>query len=153
MTVEHNVYFDPISMSVDHLEGEDWQFVEMTTDGLTSSSTIPQTASTISQTTLPIDKPLVPAESEPGKNKPCARCTCKPSQRVLEILSGCAVNSSCPSDPLITPGVQVPTAIVEEPEGEQTPDALMAVDLIEYAMVAEMSEAEGLEPHSLAEAK
>ena len=30
---------------------------------------------------------------------------------------------------------------------------LMAVDLIEYALVAEMSEVEGLEPQSLAEAK
>jgi len=72
---------------------------------------------------------------------------------VLEILSGHAVSSSCPSDPVVTPGVQVPTTVVEEAEGEETPDALMAVDLVEYAMVAEMSEAEGLEPCSLAEAK
>ena len=51
------------------------------------------------------------------------------------------------------PGVQVPTTIVEEPQGEQTADVLLAVDLVKHAMVAEMSEAEGLEPHSLAEAK
>lgn len=72
---------------------------------------------------------------------------------MLEILSGRAVSSSRPSDPLVAPGVQVPTVVVEEPEGEETPDVLMAVDLVEHAMVAEMSEAEGLEPRSLAEAK
>jgi len=72
---------------------------------------------------------------------------------VLEILSGHAVSSSHPSDPVVAPGVQVLTIVVEEAEGEETPDALMAVDLVEYAMVAEMSEAEGLEPRSLAEVK
>jgi hypothetical protein len=72
---------------------------------------------------------------------------------VLEILSGRAVSSSRPSDPIIAPGIQVPTAVVEEPEGEETPDVLMADNFVEYAMVADMSEVEGLEPHSLAEAK
>jgi hypothetical protein len=90
------------------------------------------------------------AEIVPVEEEPRARRTCKPSQRVLEILSGRAVTSSRPSDPVVAPGVQVPTAIVEE---EETPNALMAVDLVEYAMVAEISEAEGLEPCSLAEAK
>jgi len=54
VTVECNVYFDPTSASVDRLKGEDWQFIKTTTNRLISSSTIPQTASTISQTTLPI---------------------------------------------------------------------------------------------------
>jgi len=142
VSVECNVYFDPTSASVDHLEGEDWQFIHYSPNCIHHFPDY-----------LPIDKPLVPAESEPEENEPHARHTCKPSQCVLEILSGHAVNSSRPSDPLITPGVQVPTAVVEEPEGEQTPDALMAIDLIKHAMVAETSEAEGLEPHSLAEAK
>jgi len=150
VTVKHNIYFDPTSMSVDHLEGEDWQFIEMTTDRLTTSPTIPQTATA---PTLPMDEPSVHAESEMEENEPRARCTHKPSQCVLEIPSRHAVNSSCPSDPLVTPGVQVPTAVVEEPEGKETPDMLMAVDLVEHAMVAEMSEAEGLEPRSLAEVK
>jgi len=72
---------------------------------------------------------------------------------MLDILSRCAVSSPHPSDSLITPGVQVPTALVEEPQGEQSTNVLMAVDLVEYAMVAEMSEVEGLEPCSLAEVK
>ena len=48
------------------------------------------------------------------------------------------------------PGIQVPTVVVEEHEN---PNMLMAIDLVEYALVAEMSEVEGLEPQSLAEAK
>jgi len=150
VTVERNIHFDPTSMSVDRLEGEDWQFIEMTANGLTTSPTIPQTATA---PTLPIDEPSVHAKSETEENEPCARCTCKPSQCMLEILSGHTVNSSCPFDPLVAPGVQVLTAIVEEPEGEETPDVLMAVNLVKHAMVAEKSEAEGLEPCSLVEAK
>ena len=151
VTIERNVYFDPTSVSVDRLEGEDWQFVETTTDELTST---PQTSSTIPQTitapTLPINEPSASAESEPEENEPRTRHTRKPSQRVLEILSGRAVSSSRPSDPLVAPGVQVPTVVVEEHEN---PNMLMAVDLVEYALVAEMSEVEGLEPQSLAEAR
>ena len=48
------------------------------------------------------------------------------------------------------PGVQVPTVVVEKHE---TPNMLMAIDLVEYALLAEMSEVEGLEPQSLAEVK
>ena len=66
VTVECNVYFDPTSVSVDHLEGEDWQFVETTTDKPTSSSsTIPQTAKVPTQ---PVDEP--PAESKPEEEEP-----------------------------------------------------------------------------------
>ena len=72
---------------------------------------------------------------------------------MLDILSRRAVSSPHPSDSLITPGVQVPTAVVKEPQGEQSADVLMAIDLVEYAMVAEMSEVEGLEPRSLVEVK
>jgi hypothetical protein len=44
VTVERNIYFDPTSASVDRLEGEDWQFVETITDGLTTSPTVPLVA-------------------------------------------------------------------------------------------------------------
>ena len=149
MTVERNIYFDPTSASVDRLEGEDWQFVETTTDELTSKSPSPFPAVvTPPSQPEPTHEPETPAESEPEESESRTRCTHKPSRRVLEILSGHAVNSSRPSDPLVAPGVQVPTVVVEE-----TPDMLMAVDLVEYALVAEMSEVEGLEPQSLAEAK
>jgi len=156
VTVKRNIYFDQMAVSVDCLEGEDWDFVETTTDRLTTSPTIPQMATA---STLPIDEPSTPAEtpaeSEPEENEPCSKCTHKPSQCVLDILAGHAVSSSCPSDPVVAPSVQVPP-IIEQPhelEGEGTADWMMAVDLVEHAMVAEMSEAEGLEPCSLAEAK
>ena len=109
--------------------------------------------------TLPIEEPSTPAEtpaeSKPEEDKPCTKRIRKPSQRVLDILSGHTVSSSRPSDPVVAPGVQV-LPIVEQPhklEGEGTTDWMMAVDLVKHTMVAEMSEAEGLEPHSLAEVK
>ena len=116
--------------------------METTTDELT---TIPKTATL---PTLSTNEPPTPAESEPEEDEPHTRRTRKPSRRVCEILSGHAMNSSRPSDPLVAPGVQVPTDIAEE-----TPKLLMDVDLVEYALVAEMSEVEGLEPQSLAEVK
>jgi len=71
ITVEWNIYFDPTGVSVDCLEGEDWQFVETTTDEPTSSSsTIPQTAKVPTQ---PVDEP--PAESEPEEEEPQVKCT------------------------------------------------------------------------------
>jgi hypothetical protein len=150
VTVERNVYFDPTAASVDRLKGEDWQFVETTTDDHTPTpSTNPQAAEAPTQS---IDELPAPAESESEEEEPRTKRTRKPSHHMLDILSGRAVSSPHPSDSLITPGVQVPT-VVEEPEGESTAVALMAVDLVEYAMVAEMSDVEGLEPRSLAEAK
>jgi len=147
VTVERNVYFDPTATSVDRLEGEDWQFVEMTTDDHTPTN--PQAAEAPTQS---INEPPAPVESESEEEEPRIKRTRKLSHRMLDILSGHAVSSPHPSDSLIMPGVQVPT-VVEEPEGESTTVALMAVDLVEYAMVAEMSDGEGLEPRSLAEAK
>jgi len=93
-----------------------------------------------------------PAEDKPEEDEPHMKHTRKPSQHVLNILARHAMSSSRPSDPVVTPGVQVPP-IIEQPyelEGEGTVDWMMAV---KHAMVAEMSEAEGLEPCSLAEVK
>jgi len=154
VTVKWNVYFNPTSASVDRLEGEDWQFVKMTTDELISTPT-PSSPTVPTPPAQSEPTASAPAEDEPEEDEPHAKCTRKPSQHVLNILAGHAVSSSCPSDPVLAPGVQVPP-IIEQPhelEGEVITDWMMAVNLIEHAMVAEMSEAEGLEPHSLAEAK
>jgi hypothetical protein len=122
VTVEHNVYFDPTAVSVDRLEGEDWQFVEMTTDNHTPTpSTNPQAAEAPTQS---IDEIPAPAESESEEEEPRTKRTRKPSHRMLDILSSRTVSSPRPSDSLIMPGVQVPT-VVEEPEGESTAVALM----------------------------
>jgi len=87
----------------------------------------------------------------------------KPAQRVRDLLEGRGVTSELPNAPKIAQGVQLPTpktavdletlfaGVFEdvEPNG-----AKMAVDFsAEYAMAAEISEAEALEPRTLAEAK
>ena len=68
VTVECNIYFNPASMSVDHIEGEDWEFVKTTTDKLTST---PQSCSPTIITPHGQSEPAkaapagTPAESEP----------------------------------------------------------------------------------------
>ena len=86
----------------------------------------------------------------------------KPTQHVKDLLEGRRVTSDLPKGPKVTPGVQLPT---EEPSileamlaklapGYQEEDLPMAADFLEeYAMGAEISEVEALEPHTLAEAK
>ena len=85
----------------------------------------------------------------------------KPSQRIVDLLAGHGRTSNCPSDPVITPGIQVPT-IAEELaralEGEGQSDWIMWADFVanlmeEHGMAAEIGEAEALEPQTLAEAK
>jgi len=151
VTVKRNVYFDPTSASVNRLEGEDWQFIETTTDELTST---PTPSSPTVPTPPAQSEPIAsaPAEDEPEEDEPHVKRTRKPSQCVLDILAGHAMSSSRPSDPVVAPGVQVPP-IIEQPhelEGEGITDWIMAINLVEHAMVAKMSEAEGLEPCSLA---
>ena len=66
--------------------------------------------------------------------------------------------SNCPTDPIDTCGIQVPTPIAEELrdvlEGEGQANWMMAADFVEeYALAAEISEAEALEPRTLAKAR
>jgi len=63
--------------------------------------------------------------------------------------------SARPSDPKIPKGIVLPSKSTTSVfEGEGTADRMMAVDWIdEYAMAAEISEVEALEPRSLSEAK
>lgn len=73
-------------------------------------------------------------------------------------MSGEAVASHWQSDPKIPKGVQLPTPEVENEivlEGEGQSDWIMGVEDFaeEYAMAADISDAEALEPCSLTEAK
>ncbi|CAA7264973.1 unnamed protein product [Cyclocybe aegerita] len=84
----------------------------------------------------------------------------KPTQRLRDILEGRTVSSNCPGAPKVTPRVQLPLeilyALYSEAgfEGENEDGWVMVADFIdEYAMAAEISEKEALEPHSLAEAR
>jgi hypothetical protein len=152
VTTERNVYFDKTQASVECLEGEDWDFVEPSPDSLTSAATS-NDASPPSASAAP---PPVPAQPEapPGDDVP-SRHVRKPSQRIQDILTGCGVTSTCPSNPQLASGVQLPNVNENaELEGEGTADWMMAANFAEeYAMAAEISDAEALEPRSLAEAK
>jgi hypothetical protein len=74
----------------------------------------------------------------------------KPSQRIHNIIKGHGTTSAHPSDPAITTGIQLPPIVEAAPnpvlEGEGLVDQMMLADFEEYAMVAEMSEVEALEP-------
>ena len=88
--------------------------------------------------------------------------TRKPSQRVLDILNGVGTSSHRSKDPVIPPGVQLPTPIENvELEGEGVAEQMMLAmeeeldEAAEFAMAMNevIRQAEALEPSSLAEAK
>lgn len=87
-----------------------------------------------------------------------AKCIRKPSQCIQDLIEGHGTTSARPSDPTVSAGIQLPPVVEEAPnqvlEGEGLADWMMLADFEEeYAMAAEISEVEALEPRSLAEAK
>lgn len=81
-----------------------------------------------------------------------------PSRRVQELLAGVGTTSARPSDPVVARGVQPPSIPLElgqeenlEADGEG--DWMMGAEDDEVALAAEMSDADALEPRSLAEAR
>ncbi|CAA7259930.1 unnamed protein product [Cyclocybe aegerita] len=178
VTVERNVYFDKTASSVSRLEGEDWEFIETTPDsmpdGLTSTPSVNTQASTSAPTPLETPATTIPAPTDPTDSNTSnssdhetplepetrSKRTRKPTQHLRDILEGHAVLSNRPGAPKVTPGVQLPSEILYALyskagfEGENEDGWVMVADFIdEYAMAAEISEKEALEPHSLAEAR
>jgi hypothetical protein len=164
VTTEQNVYHNNTCMSVDCLEGEDWEFkVKMTTNEPVPSigESIPSTSTQPTPSTPNVvndPHPVSPDSASEGQlSKEEAvpmKHARKPSKRLADILAGCRVNSTCPSDPKVPAGVQIPTQPIPMLEGEGLADWIMAADFAEeYAMAAEISEAEVLELRSLREAK
>jgi Reverse transcriptase (RNA-dependent DNA polymerase) len=93
-----------------------------------------------------------PSESE---DAPAKRMR-KPSYRIRDILDGHGTASYRSSDPVIAPGIQLPTTVNQDVvlEGEGSADWMMIAEATdEYALVAETSEVEAIEPRSLAEAR
>ncbi|CAA7262723.1 unnamed protein product [Cyclocybe aegerita] len=160
------------------LEGEDWEFIETTPDstpdGLTSTPSVNTQASTSAPTPLETPATTIPAPTDPTDSNTSnssdhetpsepetrSKRTRKPTQRLHDILEGRAVSSNRPGAPKVTPGVQLPSeilyALYSEAgfEGENEDGWVMVADFIdEYAMAAEISEKEALEPRSLAEAR
>jgi hypothetical protein len=139
VTIERNIHYLP---SVSQNEGEDDIIV------------VPQTE----PTTLPITS--TPPAVEANENvEPPAKRTRRPTQRVADILEGRAEGAPKRSARLLARGVQMPTteaerAEVAEIEGEQViGEAGMAEQFDGYALSAEVSNSEGLEPLTLGEAK
>ncbi|KAJ3715640.1 hypothetical protein DFJ43DRAFT_973065, partial [Lentinula guzmanii] len=149
VSTEHNVYSDKTSAEIVRVEGENWDI----------DLPIPeQRDSTSNPSDQPVPPPLIPAtvpqQREPSP--PPARRIRKPSQRVLDILEGRGRSSARPLDPDLPTVPETPVP-AEEFEGEDEAALAMLLEdetfLVEYAMVAETSELESLEPRSLTEAK
>ncbi|KIJ38701.1 hypothetical protein M422DRAFT_143340, partial [Sphaerobolus stellatus SS14] len=180
VTTERNVYYDRSAMPPSRLEGEDWEFIEAKSNSPAVPNN-PQSQDPVSipSTDIPIPSTPIPADistpPEPTSRTEAAqpeeapevipelpKRIRKPSKKVQDILDGKGRTSAKPADPKLPPGVQPPSVELEELkrqetqvfEGEGMSDWMMAGDWIEeYAMAAEISEVEALEPRSLGEAK
>ena len=166
VSIERNVYVDKTGASNSRLEGEDWDgFIETKLDEpITPKSMAPPKNS---EPSLSSDMPPVPAIEDPdsGSDTPIEPVkrptrTRKPTQKVQDLLAGHAVASERPQgQKAAMHGVQLPPDEPPKPqepvlEGEGTSEWMMAADFAdEYALAAEISEIEALEPRSLAEAK
>ena len=91
------------------------------------------------------------APEDPPVKKP-EKCVQKLNQHIADLLAGHGHTSNLPSDPVVTPGIQVPTV---EPtcvlEGEGQSEWLMWTDFVanlmeEHEMAAKIEEAEALKP-------
>jgi hypothetical protein len=159
VSIEHNVYHDITCSLVDHLEGEDWEFVEMTTDSPKSpvptnpTPTQPTASQAVSSPTIsyaPSPSPSDHQELHEEEPVPEKRVR-KQSQRVRDLIKGHGTTSACPSDPIVATGIQLPPVVKEAPnlvlEGEGLADWMMLANFEEeYVMAAEISEVEALEP-------
>ncbi|PPQ83632.1 hypothetical protein CVT26_000950 [Gymnopilus dilepis] len=181
VSVERNVYYDNTCSSASRLEGEEDIVVETKADSpvIPSSSAVPPSQSISSSSFVQQPAPPVvqgPSEphtddepsSESGTRPRRAR---KPTQKVQGLMDGTAVASSNPkSHKAAMRGVQLPTAgaslsvpSLPEPvnesdspalEGEGLSEWMMLADgEDEYELVAEVSEAEALEPRDVREAR
>jgi Reverse transcriptase (RNA-dependent DNA polymerase)/gag-polypeptide of LTR copia-type/Integrase core domain/GAG-pre-integrase domain/Zinc knuckle len=161
VTVERNVYFNEQEAPPDRLEGEDYEIVEAPTATHDVSSVSAQGLSNNTQNNHTNEAsvdigPRIPTPETPDPNNiPHERRTRKPSQRVQDLIDGRAVHSNRRNDPVLARGIQAPTEPIAERiefEGEGSAEQIMALMDEELAMVLEMSEAEGLDPSSLADA-
>ena len=130
ITVERNIYYDDSSASRN--EGEQDDVVVTKTNSPTTSKT-----------------PVVetPAEDDISEAETPAPRIRKPSQRVQDLLQGDATWSNRSKSQKVAPGVQLPTHI----DVDAADWATNAIN--EYALAAETTNSEALEPQSLSEAK
>ena len=165
VTVEQNVYYDRTSASRPEGEIDGIIGTKANTPAALNMRSVPsssQTSEFPASATLPRNPSSPPAAEPVPDEPPTEKRVRKPSQCVADLLEGHGRTSNCPSDPVVTPGIQAPIIIAEEPnrvlEGEGQSDWMMWADFTtnlveEYAMAAEIGDAEALEPQTLAEAK
>jgi hypothetical protein len=168
VSIERNVYIDKTKLSVSRLEGEENEGIVETNPDLPSKnpslkSHLPYPSTQIPPAPAP-SNPHTDIEDPPSEPEARSKRTRRPAQRVKDLLDGVAVSSNLPkSHGKLAPGIQLPSqkpqvdenipidksdAVIE---GEGLSEWMMVVE--EYALAAEVSEIEALEPRNLAEAK
>ncbi|TFY50793.1 hypothetical protein EVG20_g11324 [Dentipellis fragilis] len=180
ITVERSVYFDDTRSSDVRLEGENLEISGgQSNEPISDSPAAPEASSSSTPavasipeppkpepsplTTPPVDAPNPPEaaadapesggnesggnESEPETGR--GKRVRKPSARVRSLLAGEGRSSHWRSDPVVARGIRVPPAVVEDAMREGESDEVEDV----HALVMETSDAEALEPRTLAEAR
>ncbi|KZT24201.1 hypothetical protein NEOLEDRAFT_1041462, partial [Neolentinus lepideus HHB14362 ss-1] len=158
VTVERNVYFNDSASAEGGFEGEnaeDFNVSSETPSALHESRTETKSEDPQLQTLLTylkppkpkLNLPLHPHDASPVQHPQCDR---KPSRYARDLMSGEGRSSSKPGDPNIPVGLQVPTCSVTI---QEVPDEGDEAGGVEYALVAETSEAEALDPRDLREAR
>ena len=166
VSIKRNIYYNRTIASASRFKEEEQGIVKMKANSPQvsnlSNTSISSKDNPLVNLPAPVTPPHIPSlppASQPIEEEPpITKQARKLSQQILDIVEGHSVASSCPSDPLLTRGVQAPTSINKEPnvmlEGEGQADWMMAADFVEeYALAVEISEAEALEQHTLTKAK
>jgi len=145
VTVERSVVFTSPSVVVDGLEGEDLTEPEHSVK--LPSPTSQSESPTHDDDPKPVPVPDIPAvvPSRPQRSR-------KPTQYIRDVLEGRGSATGYASRPAIPVGIRVPSVsegvAEEEIEGENGDE-----NAAELVMVVDVTDAEALEPRSLAEAK
>ncbi|KAK0454206.1 uncharacterized protein EV420DRAFT_1695666 [Desarmillaria tabescens] len=147
VSIEQNIYFDKSHAPADDLEGEeDIELREI----LSTPKAQPNLPTVKPPQTMP--NPEAQPTVQPVVEETCSQCTRKPSQWVLDLISGKGSVSACQSDPVVPIGVQLPAInkndVPLEFEGEGEADWLMLLEdaefLEEYTMAISVADAEAL---------
>ncbi|KZT29570.1 hypothetical protein NEOLEDRAFT_1029143, partial [Neolentinus lepideus HHB14362 ss-1] len=162
VTVERNVYFEPGTLSGDSFEGEN-------EDAFSETNPINASERTATSSPEDLDKPkpdgavILPVTEAPTADTTHPIVSKEPQRHpqrerkltryLRDLTEGVGRVSARPSDPSIPRGIQAPSkrrAVTVEDVPDEGGEA-GGVD--EYALVAETSDVEGLEPRDVREAK
>ena len=150
-------------MIFSHLEGEIEGIVKTKANAPAKPPLISDVSSSTLATnfpapTIPPHASTSPASHPTPMEPPVEKQICKPSQCVIDLIEGCGATSVQPSDPVLFRSIQLSSVITEESnsvlKGEGQAEWMIWTNFIEELLLAaKMSEAEALEPCTLAKAK